>query len=60
MVYALGAQKWNAEFVKTAFTSQRDFTVVLYSATNRGLHSNNQFHFQGNTVKVNHVREKYV
>jgi hypothetical protein len=30
-----------------------DFNVVWYSATNNGLHSNNLFSFEGNTVKVN-------
>jgi hypothetical protein len=34
-------------FLETGFTSEMDFIVAWYSATNSSLLSNSQFHFQG-------------
>jgi hypothetical protein len=50
------AKTQSINFFETGPTSQTDFTGVWYSATNNGLPCNNQFRFEGNTVKVNHMR----
>jgi hypothetical protein len=34
-----------------------DFNAAQYSATNNGLLYNNKFRFQGDLVKVNHIRD---
>jgi hypothetical protein len=58
MLHTLGAQERNVDTVETSFTSQLDFIVVWYS-NHSAVWTGNQFHSQGNTVKVSHVR-KYV
>jgi ribosomal protein S8E len=52
---ALEAQMQNVNFVETGFTDQTDFIVVLYTVTNNALQNNNQFHFKGIIVNVNHI-----
>jgi hypothetical protein len=44
-------------FLKTGFTSQMDFTVLQWSVTSSGLLCNNQFCFQSNAVKANHIEK---
>jgi hypothetical protein len=57
IVFALAAQTQNVSFLRSGFTGQMDFIFVQYSATSIGLPNNNHFHFQGNTVGVNHTVE---
>jgi hypothetical protein len=52
-----GAKMWHVYFLETDFTGQMDFTAIQYSAIKNGLPSNNQFCFQGNAAKVNHIWE---
>jgi hypothetical protein len=50
-------QNKKCQFVRPRFTGRMDFTVFWYSVSNSGLLDNSWFCFQGNLVKVNHIRE---